>query len=115
MCRRIGNAWYLAQAVSFSRIAGKVVIVGGFEKDQKTIEMDWSRIQMSEIKLIPSASYSYWDIYPEMHISIDLLAKGKLNAKKMITHSFPLEQINDAFTTARNKEETGAIFVALNV
>lgn len=105
----------LPQAVSFSRIGGKVVIVGGFEKDQKTIEMDWSRIQMSEIKLVPSASYSFWDIYPEMQISLDLLAKGKLNAKKMITHSFQLEKINEAFDTARRKEETGAIFVALNV
>jgi L-iditol 2-dehydrogenase len=105
----------LPQAISFSRIGGKVVIVGGFEKDQKKLELDWSRIQMSEIKLIPSASYSYWDIYPEMQISLDLLAKGKLNAKKMITHQFELEKINDAFETARNKEETGAIFVALNV
>jgi L-iditol 2-dehydrogenase len=105
----------LPQAVSFSRIGGKVVMVGGFEKDQKAIEMDWSRIQMSEIKLIPSASYSFWDIYPEMQISLDLLAKGKLNAKKMITHNFPLDKINEAFDTARRKEETGAIFVALNV
>lgn len=105
----------LPQAVSFSRIGGKVVIVGGFEKDQKALELDWTRVQMSEIKLIPSASYSFWDIYPEMQISLDLLAKGKLNAKKMITHSFPLEKINEAFDTARRKEETGAIFVALTV
>jgi L-iditol 2-dehydrogenase len=105
----------LPQAVSFTRIGGKVVIVGGFEKDQKTIELDWNRIQMAEKKLIPSASYSYWDIYPEMQISLDLLAKGKLNAKKMITHSFTLDEINKAFETARNKEETNAVFVALKV
>jgi L-iditol 2-dehydrogenase len=103
----------LPQAVSFTRIGGKVVIVGGFEKDQKALELDWSRIQMSEIQLIPSASYSYWGIYPEMQICLDLLAKGKLNAKKLITHSFPLDDINKAFETARNKEETKAVFVAL--
>ncbi|PAW95563.1 alcohol dehydrogenase [Mucilaginibacter sp. MD40] len=105
----------LPQAVSFSRIGGKVVIVGGFEKEQKGIELDWSHIQMSEIRLIPSASYSYWDIYPEMQMSLDLLAKGKLNAAKMITHRFSLDEINEAFETARNKEETGAVFVALHV
>ncbi|MBB5394747.1 zinc-binding dehydrogenase [Mucilaginibacter sp. AK015] len=105
----------LPQAVTYSRVNGKVVIVGGFEKDQKLIEMDWSRIQMSEIKLIPSASYSFWDIYPEMQISLDLVANGKLNAKKLITHNFPLDKINEAFETARNKEETGAVFVALTV
>jgi L-iditol 2-dehydrogenase len=105
----------LPQAVSFTRIGGKVVIVGGFEKDQKSIELDWSHIQMAEIQLIPSASYSYWGIYPEMQMSLDLLAKGKLNAKKMITHSFTLDEINKAFETARNKEETNAVFVALKV
>lgn len=105
----------LPQAVSFTRIGGKVVIVGGFEKEQKGIELDWSHIQMSEIQLIPSASYSYWGLDPEMHICLDLLAKGKLNAKKMITHSFPLDEINKAFETARNKEETKAVFVAITI
>jgi len=105
----------LPQAVSFTRIGGKVVIVGGFEKDQKALELDWAQLQKSEIKLIPSASYSYWDIYPEMKMCLDLLAKGKLNAKKLITHSFSLDDINQAFDTARNKEATGAIFVALKV
>jgi L-iditol 2-dehydrogenase len=105
----------LPQAVSFTRISGKLVIVGGFEKEQKAIELDWSRIQMSEIQLIPSASYSYWGIYPEMKMCLDLLAKGKLNAKKMISHSFPLDEINKAFETARNKEETKAVFVAVTM
>jgi L-iditol 2-dehydrogenase len=105
----------LPQAVSFSRIGGKAVIVGGFEKDQKAIELDWAQMQKSEIRLILSASYSYWDIYPEMKMCLDLLAKGKMNAKKLITHNFSLDDINQAFDTARNKEETGAIFVALTV
>jgi len=105
----------LPLATSFSRIGGKVVIVGGFDKGKTTTELEWQRIQMGEIKLIPSASYSFWDIYPEMQICLDLLAKGKLNAKKMITHNFPIEKINEAFTTAQNKEETNALFVALTI
>ncbi|GGH08870.1 zinc-dependent alcohol dehydrogenase [Mucilaginibacter phyllosphaerae] len=105
----------LPQAVSFTRIGGKVVVVGGFEKDQKKIELDWAQMQKSEIKLILSASYSYWGIYPEMQMTLDLLAKGKLNAQKLITHSFALDDINQAFDTARKKEETGAIFVALKI
>lgn len=104
----------LPQAVSCSRIGGKVVIVGGFEKDQQ-IELDWSHLQMAEIKLIPSASYSYWGIYPEMQMSLDLLAKGKMNAKKMITHQFSIDDINKAFETAEKKEDTHAVFVALTI
>lgn len=105
----------LPQAASFSRIGGTVVIVGGFDPGKVSIGLEWQRMQMAEIKLIPSASYSYWGIYPEMQMCLDLLSKGKLNAKKLITHSFPLKDINKAFETAQDKEKTGAVFVALNI
>jgi L-iditol 2-dehydrogenase len=103
----------LELATSVTRIGGKVVIVGGFEKGKMPIELNWQQLQMSQIQLVFSASYAFWDIYPEMKICLDLLSKGKLNAARMITHSFALEQINEAFETAQNKLETGALFVAL--
>jgi len=105
----------LPEATSFARIGGKVVIVGGFDEGKTSIPLEWQRIQMGQIQLIPSASYSFWDIYPEMQICLDLLSKGKLNAKKMVTHSFPLEEINKAFETAQDKENTHAVFVALTI
>jgi len=105
----------LPQAVSFARIGGKVVIVGGFDDGKTSIPLEWQRIQMGQVKLIPSASYAFWDIYPEMQMCLDLLAKGKLNAKKMITHSFPIDEINKAFETAQDKENTHALFVALTI
>ena len=103
----------LELATSVTRIGGKVIIVGGFEKGTIPMSLNWQQLQMSQIHLIFSASYAFWDIYPEMKICLDLLANGKLNAKQMITHRFPLEEINQAFETAQNKEETGALFVAL--
>lgn len=105
----------LPQAVSFTRISGKVIMVGGFEAGKTVIEMDWQQLQKAEITLIPSASYSFWDIDPEIKICLDLLTKGKINAKKMITHSYPLDEINKAFETAQNKKDTGAVFVALTM
>lgn len=78
-------------ATTLARIGGKVVMVGGFDPGPIAMELEWQRIQMAEIKLIPSASYSYWGIYPEMQMCLDLLAKGKLNAKKLITHRFSLD------------------------
>jgi len=105
----------LPQAVSFVRIGGKVVIVGGFDPGPVSIPLEWQHIQMAEIKLIPSASYAFRDIYPEMQTVLDLVANGKLNAKKLITHSFPLEKINEGFETAQKKDETHAVFVALTM
>ncbi len=89
-------------------------MVGGFDDGKTSVELEWQKVQMKEIKLMPSASYSFWGIYPEMKICLDLLSKGKLDAKTMITHEFSLDQINEAFETAQNKEDTGAVFVELN-
>ncbi|WP_129714706.1 zinc-binding dehydrogenase [Pedobacter sp. SYP-B3415] len=105
----------LPEATTFTRRGGKVLVVGGFDAGKTAIELDWQQVQMSEIKIIPSASYAFWDIYPEMQMCIDLVAKGKLNAKKLITHTFALDDINKAFETAQDKENTGAVFVALTV
>ncbi len=104
----------LPQATAYTRIGGKVVIVGGFEQGQR-VDLDWARIQLSEIKLIPSASYAFWGIDSEMQLCLDLVANGKLNAQKLITHRFPLDDINKAFATAQDKANTHAVFVALLV
>lgn len=105
----------LPQAISYVRVSGKVVIVGGFDAGDIAIPLPWQHIQMAEIKIIPSASYAFWDIHSEMKLCLDLLAKGKINVKKMITHTFKLDDINQAFETAQDKENSGAVFVALQV
>jgi L-iditol 2-dehydrogenase len=105
----------LPQAVKFTCIGGKVVIVGGFETGEMPITLDWQHLQKSEIQLIPSASYSFWGIDPEMKICLDMVARGVLNAKKLITHRFPLDKINEAFEVAEHKEKNKSIFVAVTV
>lgn len=105
----------LPQATSYTRIGGKVGLVGGFDAEPQAITLDWMRIQKGEIQLIPSASYSYWGLYPEMGISLDLLAAGRIDAKSLITHQFALEDINQAFTVAQEKEKHNAIFVGISI
>lgn len=78
---------------------------------------DWVRARMM-VSGICGTDLRHWKqrgIYPEMKICLELLAKGKINAKKMITHSFSLDQINNAFEVANDKQHTGAVFVALTV
>jgi len=49
-----------------------------------------------------------------MQMCLDLLAKRKLNAKKMVTHNFPLDKINEAFDCA-GQGKPHAVFVALTI
>jgi L-iditol 2-dehydrogenase len=105
----------LPQATKMARRGGKVVIVGGFDEGETAIPLEWQRIQMSEIQLIPSASFAMHDIYREQGMVLDLIAKGRIDVKKLITHRFTLDQINEAFDTAQAKQETGAVFVAISI
>jgi L-iditol 2-dehydrogenase len=105
----------LPQATRMARRGGKVVIVGGFDKGEQSIPLEWQRIQMSEIQLIPSASFAYRDIYAEQGEVVELIAKGKLPVNKLITHRFKLDEINEAFDCAQEKERTGAVFVAIEI
>jgi L-iditol 2-dehydrogenase len=105
----------LPQATKIVRRGGTVVIIGGFDAGETTIPLEWQRIQMSEIKLIPSASFAMHEIYREQGMVLDLIAKRRLEVGKFITHRFPLERINEAFDTAERKHETGAVFVAITI
>jgi L-iditol 2-dehydrogenase len=105
----------LPQATQMARRGGKVVIVGGFDAGVTEIGLEWQRIQMSEIQLIPSASFAFHGLDAEQGIVLELLSKGTLDVSKLITHRFGLEQINEAFEIAQDKENTGAVFVAITI
>ena len=105
----------LPLATRLVRRGGKVVIVGGFDDGAIAIPLEWQRIQMSEITLISSASFAFYDIHAEQVEVIDLVARGVLKTQELITHRFPLDRINDAFEAAQDRGRTGAIFVGLTI
>src|SRR5690606_41229172 len=102
-------------AYSVVRVAVNVLLIGWFDGGETSTPPEWQRIQMSEIELIMSASFAYRDIYAEQGEIVELIGKGKLDVKKLITHRFPLDQINEAFDCAQDKENTGAVFVAIHI
>jgi L-iditol 2-dehydrogenase len=105
----------LPQATKMVRRGGKVVIIGGFDAGETSIPLEWQRLQMSEIQLILSASFAMHEIYHEQGMVLDLIAKGRIDVRKLITHQFDLDRINEAFDVAQRKQETGAVFVAINI
>jgi L-iditol 2-dehydrogenase len=105
----------LPQATRMARRGGRVVLVGGFEAGETSLPLEWQRMQMSEIDLIPSASFALRDIYPEQGEVLELIARGKLRTQDLITHRFPLDEINRAFEVAQDKASTQAIFVGLEI
>jgi len=97
----------LEDALGVVRRGGVITVIGN-PKDPVKL----SSFVMREIKIIGSSSYAYYDQKPEFQIALDLLAHGKVNAKKIITHKFPLDRIKEAFDVASDKR-TGCIKVVI--
>lgn len=102
------NAPTIKQALRIVRRGGVVAIVGSFLEPQV---IDVVSIRRQEKDLIGVSSYAYWDNVPEFSIALDLLARGVIDVKPLITHKFPLEKINEAFETAANRKKSKAIKV----
>lgn len=98
----------MEKAVRIVKPGGRIIIVGSF---MKPVELDFRYLMRNEIDVIFSWSYSTWEGTPEFEIALDMLANGKLDAKSLITHRFPLDKIAEAFNTALNKGGSGALKV----
>jgi threonine dehydrogenase-like Zn-dependent dehydrogenase len=79
-----------------------------------SLKLDWRKLQMSEVDFLGVSGFYHWCNDPEFGIVTDLLIEGKLHAKEMITHRFPLEKINEAFEVAADKLRTKSIKVVLD-
>ena len=100
----------MGSAARIAKPGGTIVIIGMFAKH---LELDLRYLVRNEIDLKSSWSYSTWKGTPEFEIALDMLARGELNAKALITHKFPLGKISDAFHAALNKGESDALKVLI--
>ncbi|MEA3226955.1 MAG: zinc-binding dehydrogenase, partial [Planctomycetota bacterium] len=84
------------QAVEMVRKGGKVMLFGGLPKADPMTHLNGNKIHYGEVEVIGAFSY-----HPRIHQeALDRLARGTLPADKLITHQFPLGQINQAYETA---------------
>ncbi len=97
----------LEDALRVVRRGGTITVIGDPKNPLKL-----SSFVMREIKIIGSSSYAYRGREPEFKVALDLLSRGKVNAQKIITHTFPLERIKEAFDIASDKG-TGCIKVII--
>jgi L-iditol 2-dehydrogenase len=84
------------QAVEIVRKAGRVVLFGGLPKANPMVSLDANRIHYGEIQVVGAFSY-----HPTFHeLALDLLDRGLIPADLLITHTFSLDRIREAFEAA---------------
>lgn len=101
----------LKQSLKITRMQGRIVILGGF---RKPITMDWMPPLLDEQSIIFSSCYSILNGRHDYALAVDMMAAGRAPLKQMVTHKYPLREIQNGFDTAYDKS-TGSIKVQLEV
>ena len=84
------------QAVEIVRKGGRVVLFGGLPKANPMATYDANLIHYGEIEVVGAFSY-----HPTYHqLALDVLRRGLIPLDKIVTHSFPLDRVGEAFETA---------------
>jgi len=91
-----GSAALLSQAISMTRAAGKLRIAALYEGEPA---IPANQIVQKEMSV--SGTFAYKGEFAEV---LQLLDSGRITAAPAITHTFPLEQIEQAFRTQLNKD-----------
>jgi L-iditol 2-dehydrogenase len=87
-------------ALEICRKGGTICVFAPTSPEQ-TISVSPHRLFFQEIRLVPSYSTSHL----ETRTALELIRTGRIDAKGLITHRFPLSRAGEAFqTAARNKE-----------
>jgi len=103
----VGGGGNFDDALAIVRRRGTVVLVAGYHKP---LEVDLGRIVWSEAVVTGSNCYGYSGMDTDFQAAIDLIRSGRVEAAKLVTHRFPLEEISEAFKVAADKG-SGAIKV----
>ncbi len=94
------NAKAYLEGVEVCRRGGTLCMFAPIGPDEH-LSLSLHKLFFSEIKFIPSYSTSHI----ETRTALELMSSGKIRAKELITHRFPLNRIEEAFETAtKNKK-----------
>ncbi len=88
------------QAVELVRKRGKVVLFGGLPEASPMTTLDGNHLHYNEIQV--SGSFSYHPTYHSM--ALEIIERGLIDSDQIITHTFPLNEIDRAFQTAASGE-----------
>lgn len=88
-----------AVEMSFAAVSsgGKVILAGIPDEDKTTFTASVARRKGLTIKLVRRMKHTY----PR---AIDLVSKGLVDVRSLVTHRFPLEQAAEAFRVAQRRE-----------
>ncbi len=104
-----GRAPTMDLQIQMLRPHGKLGMIG--VRQDTTFNM--AKPHFKEIDIVFIFSYAMWNYRTEFSMAMNLLEKGAILASPLVTHTFPLASIHEAFETAKNKSLSHAIKVMI--
>lgn len=98
----------LQPAMEMTRAGGRIVLVGLFEKPST---IDANLIVFKDLHLVSSQQVYSGTADELVHGAFDMVTSGRVKLKPMISHVFPIEQIQEAFEMAANSNESVRVLV----
>lgn len=105
----VGNS--VSLAIELAEKGGRVVLVGGITKPLLTM---FGPLVNRELMMTGSNCYAISDGKHDFEWVSDLIVSGALDVDALVTHTFPLAQIGEAFKVASDKT-TGAVKVQIEM
>jgi threonine dehydrogenase-like Zn-dependent dehydrogenase len=104
-----GRGATLMEAVNLVRPGGMVLMLGVFDGPSQIPALDFST---KEVTMVGSNCYGRSGSHTDFELAIELLRKKLEPLTALVTHRFELDQVNQAFTAAADKN-SGSIKVHL--
>ena len=90
----------IPEALRACRFGGIVALIGLEERAEQTVALDINAFHFQKLQL--RASHAIPNHY--FPIALDLLRRGVINADRLITHVFPINDFRRAFETANDPQ-----------
>jgi threonine dehydrogenase-like Zn-dependent dehydrogenase len=97
-----GHAPTLGEAVRLARPGGRIGMLGIFDRDAALPGLDFST---KELQLVGSNCYARAGVRSDFDLAVALLAPHADHVRRIVTHRFSLDEVNEAFRTAADKSE----------
>lgn len=94
-------------AVEMARKGGRVLLFGGLPKEQSCPPVNTNTVHYNALSLIGTTIFAPRHFQTAMR----LLASGRIDAKVLISHRFPLEQFNEGAALALAGEARKVVFL----
>lgn len=94
----IGNLELAGEALTFARVGGRVNYFAGFPKGS-TATIDPNLIHYNELHVTGGSNARRRDVIR----AVRMLESGAIDASKIVTHTFGLEQLDDAFSAVQDR------------